>query len=161
MTASELAEARRQAASERKARTAAEAKLQEIERAQLSEQERLKADLDSERKARVAAEEREKAARLEALLLRAAPRHNLLPAAYGAALKLLDVSLLDWQEDGSPSEASVTKALKALVDAHPYLVAPATDRAPAPGPTAPAPAGNGRALTDQERAYQHRVSGQW
>lgn len=145
MTASELAEARRQAAAERKRASAAEARLKELEDAQLSEQQRIAKQAQEAQAQVTALTEANRALHLHLAILRGAGTHKIDPAAYTAALKLINPALVEWDPDtGEPTGASVKKALEDLVKENPFLVQKAdTAPAPPPGPHAPPPAGVG------------------
>lgn len=139
--------ANREAAKYRRELRDLQAWKEQQEAAQLSEAERLqKAATTAEARA-TTAEARARAAALQVAILTAAPAVNLLPAAYADALKLLNADLVEWDDaTGDPTRASVKRALEALVKDRPYLVN--TAPAPAPGPSAFAPHGNGGRTPD-------------
>lgn len=112
-----------------------------------------------------AAREQMRAARLELTILQAAPDYQLQPSTYGAALKLLDQSLLEWDDErGVPTKESVKKALEALVRDNPFLVA--TDAAPRPpangAPTNPAATRRTPLTRDQiARMPETEINARW
>lgn len=108
---------------------------EEAKRAQLSEQERLKADLEAQK----AETKREQASRREAVnrLTVQVQAQRLGIIDPDAAEKLLDWSLVEYGDDGRPT--NVDEVLTALVADRPYLKAPPTQQqTPTLQPTNPA-----------------------
>lgn len=95
------------------------AKVKEFEKAQMSEAEKLKTEAE---------EYKEKFSSLQTEVTRLKYESTVTAVAAGQnfndprdALELIDKSELEY-EDGVPTEKSVKKALKALVDSKPYLI---------------------------------------
>lgn len=109
------------------------------EAARLTEQGKHK-ELAEQLKGQLTAAQREiRDTRLESLVTRLAHKPELNIVDAEAALRLLDTSVVKWNED-RPDAASVEEALKALIKARPFLVAgpPTTPRGGATNPAKPA-----------------------
>ena len=136
-------EAERQARKETEAKLRdAEARLKAHDDEKLSETERLqKAASEAETK-RVALEQENQELRIGHAALLHAQRLGVSDSA--AAVRLLDTSLLEFEQDGRPKETSLDKAFSALLEQHPILKAEGNGAGLATGPTnPPRPRGGG------------------
>ncbi len=137
-----VAELRREAAANRKKAADAEAKLKELDDAKLSETERL-----TKRTAELEAElERERTGRHDALIRAAVEREAHQQGAVKADVvyRLIDRSAITLDESGEVKGAD--KAVKALLDAEPYLKAAPAGTTAVPG----TPRQNGVAPTREQ-----------
>jgi hypothetical protein len=163
--ASELAEARRQAAEARTQLRELQTWKAEQEAATLTETERAKKQAGELQTTLTTVQEQLRTTRLELTILRHAPTYQIAPEAYGAALKLLDAGLIEWDADnGQPTKDSIEKAMKALVRDNPFLLTQGTAPPPAQNgaPTNP-PADRRRPLTraDIERMPADEINARW
>lgn len=140
----ELANVRREAAEHRVARRALETEKAEAEQAKLSKEEQLAAKLAEAEKAKQEIVSRTQERMLAYETKIAAVELNLVDPE--AAIKLLDASRIEFAEDGSPT--NLTKLLKELVAAKPYLVAQQQPAKPTVSPSSPTNPASGAGQTN-------------
>lgn len=98
---------------------AAEAKLAQLEDAGKSDTERLEGRATKAEAERDAAVSELRGLRLEVAVGKAAKAAGVIDPT--AALRLMDADAVEYDDDGRPTEASVARALRAAVKAHPIL----------------------------------------
>ena len=113
------AKARREAADLRRRLKATEAERDQLKAAQQTDAERLAARAEAAEGTATKATERARALAARLAILEAAPGLGIVDPKLAA--RLVDVSSVEYDDDGEPNRDQVRKQLEALVEEHPHL----------------------------------------